>query len=111
MEIKNFDINGLYLIKPKIYYDNRGYFLESYNKKRYEKELNTEIFVQDDHSFSNKDVLRGLHLQTSNPQAQLLYLVTGKIFFVVVDFRPKSKTFLNNIFIKKIIIKFICHQA
>jgi len=96
MKIENFYIEGFYLIKPKIYNDNRGYFFESYNKERYEDLINSESFVQDDHSFSNKNVLRGIHFQTHNPQAQLLYLVTGKIFFSLVDFRPNSKTFLNH---------------
>ena len=97
MEIKSFSIQGLYLIKPDIFCDERGYFFESYNKQRYEKEIDTKSFVQDDHSFSRKNVLRGIHFQTHNPQAQLLYLVTGKIFFVIVDFRPNSKTFLQHL--------------
>ena len=97
MEIKSFSIQGLYLIKPNIFCDERGYFFESYNKQRYEKEIDTKSFVQDDHSFSRKNVLRGIHFQTHNPQAQLLYLVTGKIFFVIVDFRPNSETFLQHL--------------
>ncbi len=96
MKLETFNIKGLYLIKPKIFYDERGYFFESYNKLKYETQINTEVFVQDDHSYSKNNVLRGLHLQISNPQAQLLYLVTGKLYFVFVDFRPKSKTFLSH---------------
>tara|TARA_B100001250_G_scaffold355223_1_gene329610 strand:+ start:234 stop:794 length:561 start_codon:yes stop_codon:yes gene_type:complete len=96
MQVKKNEILGFYTIKPKIFSDERGYFFESYNKDRYEKILNTESFVQDDHSFSGKNVLRGIHFQTHNPQAQLLYLVTGKIFFVIVDFRINSKTFLQH---------------
>ena len=96
MLVKKNKIKGFYTIEPKIFTDERGYFFESYNKDRYENILNTESFVQDDHSFSGQNVLRGIHLQTHNPQAQLLYLVTGKVFFVIVDFRPNSKTFLEN---------------
>jgi len=97
MEIENFKIEGFYLIKPKIFNDERGYFFESYNKERYERLIKTEPLVQDDHSFSHKNVLRGIHLQTHNPQAQLLYLATGKVFFSLVDFRPQSNTFLEHI--------------
>lgn len=94
--IKNFDISGLHLIKPKIYRDNRGYFFESYNKDKYKKINNKTNFVQDDHSFSNKNVLRGIHFQYKRPQSQLLYLVSGKIFIVFVDFRINSNTFLKH---------------
>ena len=95
--IKKFNIKGLYLIKPKIYSDGRGYFFESYNKNKYKKINIKTNFVQDDHSFSKKNVLRGIHFQYKRPQAQLIYLAKGKIYLVLVDFRPKSKTFLNNI--------------
>tara|TARA_B110000438_G_C15745456_1_gene620509 strand:+ start:824 stop:1384 length:561 start_codon:yes stop_codon:yes gene_type:complete len=97
MKIENFSISGFKIIKPEIYDDNRGYFLESYNKKRYQEIIGNEDFVQDDHSFSNKNVLRGIHFQITNPQEQLIYLASGKVFFVVVDFRPNSKTFLNHL--------------
>ena len=97
MKIESFPIKGLYIIKPNIFHDERGYFFESYNKNRYKEEIGTESFVQDDHSFSRKNVLRGIHLQTHNPQAQLLYLASGKVFFSLVDFRPRSKTFLEHI--------------
>ena len=96
MVVNKYRIKGFYTIEPSIFSDKRGYFLESYNKERYEKEINAEDFVQDDHSFSGKNVLRGIHLQTHNPQAQLLYLVNGKIFFVIVDFRPNSNSFLEH---------------
>ena len=97
MKIESLPIEALYIIKPNIFYDERGYFFESYNKSRYEKEIGTESFVQDDHSFSKKNVLRGIHLQTHNPQAQLIYLATGNIYISLVDFRPKSSTFLEHI--------------
>lgn len=97
MKIKKFKIQGLYMIKPQIFRDNRGYFFESFNKEKYIKILGKLRFVQDDHSFSNKGVLRGIHFQYKRPQAQLYYLASGKIFLVLVDFRPNSPTFLKHI--------------
>ena len=94
MKIFKFKIKGLLKIKPDIYKDNRGYFFESYHSIKYNKFIKDK-FVQDDHSYSRKNVLRGIHFQYKNPQSQLFYLVTGKIFLVTVDFRPKSKTFLQ----------------
>ena len=96
MDIYNTPIPGLKVIEPKIYYDNRGYFLETYNDQRYKKLLGNMSPVQDDHAFSIKNVLRGIHFQITNPQEQLMYLASGKIFFVAVDFRPDSPTFLNH---------------
>ena len=75
-------INNLKIIKPKIYRDNRGYFFEIFNLKKYKKIISDNRFVQDDHSFSKKNVLRGIHFQHKKPQNQLLYLVEGKIFIV-----------------------------
>ncbi len=97
MEIENTLIEGLKIIKPNMFLDERGYFFESYNDHRYKKMLKNESMIQDDHAFSKKNVLRGIHFQTSNPQEQLLYLAKGKIFYIAVDFRPKSKTFLQHI--------------
>ena len=95
MKVTKYTIKGLLKFRPIIYRDNRGYFFESYNYDRYKRYIK-EKFVQDDHSYSKKNVLRGIHFQHKKPQGQLFYLITGKIFLVVVDFRPKSKTFLKN---------------
>tara|TARA_Y100001970_G_scaffold149443_1_gene183374 strand:+ start:15457 stop:16017 length:561 start_codon:yes stop_codon:yes gene_type:complete len=95
MKLVKYKIQGLYKIKPKIYYDNRGYFFESYNSNKFNNSLIKDKFVQDNHSFSKKNVLRGIHFQYKNPQSQLFYLASGKIYLVVVDFRPNSKTFLK----------------
>ena len=95
INIKKFKIKDLLLLKPKIYKDDRGFFFESYNKKKYQKLIKINKFLQDDHSYSKKNVLRGIHFQYKRPQAQLLYLVTGKLFMVFVDFRPNSNTFLK----------------
>jgi len=96
MEIYNTPIPELKLIEPQIYYDDRGYFLETYNDRGYKKVLGNESPLQDDHAFSIKNVLRGIHFQITNPQEQLLYLASGEIFFVAVDFRPDSPTFLQH---------------
>ena len=93
MIILDTKIRDLKIIKPKIFKDNRGYFFESYNSSAYKKITKKNIFVQDDHSFSKKNVLRGIHFQTHKPQDQLLYLVEGKIFICFIDLRPRSKTF------------------
>ena len=93
MKVLDTKINNLKIIKPKIYRDKRGYFFESFNLKKYKKIMPDNHFVQDDHSFSKKNVLRGIHFQHKKPQNQLLYLVEGKIFIVFVDLRPKSKSF------------------
>ena len=93
MKILNTKIRDLKIIKPKIFKDKRGYFFESYNSNSYKKIIKNNRFIQDDHSFSKKNVLRGIHFQIKKPQNQLLYLVEGKIFLCFVDLRPKSKTF------------------
>ena len=93
MKVLNTTINGLKIIKPKIFRDKRGYFFESFNVKKYKNMILDNHFVQDDHSFSKKNVLRGIHFQHKKPQNQLLYLVEGKIFIVFIDLRPRSKSF------------------
>ena len=93
MKVSNTIINGLKIIKPKIFRDKRGYFFESFNVKKYKNMILDNHFVQDDHSFSKKNVLRGIHFQHKKPQNQLLYLVEGKIFIVFIDLRPRSKSF------------------
>ena len=93
VKVLNTIINGLKIIKPKIFRDKRGYFFESFNVKKYKNMILDNHFVQDDHSFSKKNVLRGIHFQHKKPQNQLLYLVEGKIFIVFIDLRPKSKSF------------------
>ena len=92
MEIEKVELLGPLLIKPKIFKDNRGFFKESYNKKVYEK-VGLSEFVQDNHSFSCKNTLRGMHFQKSPGQDKLVYAVYGKILDVIVDIRKDSKTF------------------
>jgi len=81
----------LILITPSVYEDERGFFLESFQKQRYKKLGIDCEFVQDNHSFSNKSVLRGMHFQKG--QAKLVYCPVGQIFDVAVDLRPTSPDF------------------
>jgi len=93
--VETFDIEGLMLITPKVFGDNRGFFKETYSKKDFAGELGVEIdFVQDNFSHSGKDILRGLHWQTE-PYAQdkLVRVARGKLIDVAVDIRKDSPTF------------------
>ncbi|MBR2134712.1 MAG: dTDP-4-dehydrorhamnose 3,5-epimerase [Bacteroidales bacterium] len=95
MEIIKTDIEGVLIIKPRIFGDERGYFFESYNLKEL-KELAPQIpeFVQDNQSYSTYGVLRGLHFQKAPyAQAKLLRVVSGKVLDVAVDLRQGSPTF------------------
>ena len=92
---KNEEIKDLFLLRPTLHNDSRGYFYESWNQKKFQELTETkEIFVQDNHSFSKKGVLRGLHFQTNPfPQGKLVRCTEGEIFDVAVDIRTNSKTF------------------
>jgi dTDP-4-dehydrorhamnose 3,5-epimerase len=93
MNIITTSIEGILVIEPKTYEDLRGYFMETYNQRKYfESGINT-IFVQDNLSYSLKDTVRGLHFQIRHPQAKLVQVVSGEIFDVAVDLRPGSSTF------------------
>lgn len=94
MQIIDTKIADVKIIQPKIFGDARGFFLETFEKKRYQELLNIDLdFVQDNHSRSTKGVLRGLHFQTQNPQGKLVRVVRGEVFDVAVDIRPESPTF------------------
>jgi dTDP-4-dehydrorhamnose 3,5-epimerase len=86
---------GCFVIKPKIFGDDRGLFYESFNKRRLEDALGIELnFVQDNLSISNKNVIRGLHFQEGDAaQAKLVQVLAGKVLDVVVDLRKESTTF------------------
>jgi dTDP-4-dehydrorhamnose 3,5-epimerase len=87
-------IPDVLLIEPKVFGDERGFFLESYNRQRFNETLDKDItFVQDNHSLSSKGVLRGLHYQIQNAQGKLIRVVSGEIFDVAVDIRSGSPTF------------------
>ena len=86
-------IEGLYIIEPSVFGDNRGYFMETYNKKDMEEQGLNMNFVQDNQSMSVKGVLRGLHFQKEFPQGKLVRVIKGKVFDVAVDLRAGSKTY------------------
>ncbi len=86
-------IKDLYVIEPKVFGDERGFFMETYNKKEFYDAGLTMEFVQDNHSKSKKGVLRGLHFQIKNPQGKLVRVVKGEVFDVAVDLRKDSKTY------------------
>lgn len=86
-------IEGLYIIEPAVHGDDRGYFMETYNKRDLEEAGLNMNFVQDNQSMSTKGVLRGLHFQKQFPQGKLVRVIKGKVFDVAVDLRKDSKTY------------------
>jgi dTDP-4-dehydrorhamnose 3,5-epimerase len=92
-------LEGCFIIESKIIQDERGYFMESFNEKNFQKGVNQMVhFVQDNQSFSTKGVLRGLHYQTGiHAQAKLVRVLQGKVLDVAVDVRPYSATFGQHI--------------
>lgn len=93
-EFQNLDIPDVILVKPQVFGDNRGFFLESYQKSTFEQNGIDVEFSQDNHSKSKKGVLRGLHYQKPpKAQAKLVRCTNGQIFDVAVDIRKNSKTF------------------
>jgi dTDP-4-dehydrorhamnose 3,5-epimerase len=92
-DFKSCEIEGLWEIQPKVFGDNRGYFLEIYSKEDFFDAGLTMEFVQDNQSASKGGVLRGLHFQTLHPQGKLVSVLEGKVFDVAVDLRCDSETF------------------
>lgn len=93
MNITATPLDGLLIVEPQCFQDQRGYFLETYEEARYRQAGIQETFVQDNHSRSAGGVLRGLHFQVRRPQAQLVTVMRGEVFDVCVDLRPGSATF------------------
>lgn len=94
MKIMPLAIPDVLLLEPRVLEDSRGFFLESYNQRNFENFLGQEIrFVQDNHSCSQRGVLRGLHYQITQAQGKLIRVIAGKIFDVAVDLRRSSPTF------------------
>ncbi len=92
MEFIPANIAGVYLIKPDIFRDSRGFFTETFHQEKY----NTAVpydFVQDNMSFSRRGTVRGLHYQLQQPQGKLIFVLSGEIFDVVIDIRRGSPTF------------------
>ncbi|WP_400075791.1 dTDP-4-dehydrorhamnose 3,5-epimerase [Winogradskyella sp. R77965] len=98
MIIKETKLKGCFIIKPQVFKDKRGYFVESYNQKKFNEALGLDInFVQDNESQSSKGVLRGLHYQLGkHAQAKLARVIKGRVLDVVVDLRPNSETFKDS---------------
>ena len=94
MKVTSLAIPEVVLIEPKVFGDERGFFFESFNQARFEEAISRKIdFVQDNHSRSVKNVLRGLHYQIQQPQGKLVRVVQGEVFDVAVDLRKNSPTF------------------
>lgn len=93
MNVIETELPGVLIIEPKIFGDSRGYFLETYQKKRYVEAGIDYEFVQDNRSRSQKGVLRGLHFQVNRPQGKLVSVTRGEVFDVAVDINPDSETF------------------
>ncbi|QSZ27774.1 dTDP-4-dehydrorhamnose 3,5-epimerase [Aceticella autotrophica] len=87
------EIDGVYIIEPEVFKDNRGYFMETYNYNDFKEAGLDMVFVQDNQSKSKKGVLRGLHFQKQHPQGKLVRVIKGEVFDVAVDIRKDSKTF------------------
>ena len=87
-------IADVLLLEPRVFGDERGFFLESYNEKVFAQATGLQVqFVQDNHSRWQRHVLRGMHFQSENPQGKLVRVVAGAVFDVVVDIRPDSPTY------------------
>ena len=93
MKVVQAELPGVLLIEPDVFRDTRGFFLESYNQRKY-RELGIDAeFVQDNHSRSGRDTIRGLHAQHHHPQGKLVRVIEGSIFDVVVDIRRGSSSY------------------
>jgi dTDP-4-dehydrorhamnose 3,5-epimerase len=94
MKVTRLDIPDVCLIEPQVFGDNRGFFFESFNQRQFNEAIGREVtFVQDNHSRSTKNVLRGLHYQIIRPQGKLVRVVQGTVFDVAVDIRKSSPSF------------------
>ena len=94
MSVVRTDLPDVLVFEPKVFPDRRGHFLESYNRQRFNEATGLEVqFVQDNQSFSVRNVLRGLHYQIRQPQGKLVQVLLGEIYDVVVDLRRRSATF------------------
>jgi dTDP-4-dehydrorhamnose 3,5-epimerase len=93
MKVTKSKLSGVLTIEPKVFGDERGYFMETWQQQRYVEAGIKEQFVQSNVSKSQKGVLRGLHFQNPNPQGKLVYVLEGEVFDVAVDIRRGSPTF------------------
>ena len=94
MEYRELTLPGVFLLTPKVFGDDRGFFMETWRESEFSARIGTSVrFVQDNHSRSVRGVLRGLHYQVRQPQGKLVRCVRGKIFDVAVDLRRNAPTF------------------
>jgi dTDP-4-dehydrorhamnose 3,5-epimerase len=93
MQFTETELPGVVLVEPRVSRDDRGFFLETYHREKYHEGGITAPFVQDNHSRSTRNTLRGLHAQQPNPQGKLVRCVAGEIWDVAVDIRRDSPTF------------------
>lgn len=93
IKVQTTSIEGLVVLEPTVFGDDRGYFLESYNVSDFQEVGIDANFVQDNESKSKRGVLRGLHFQTNNPQGKLIRVIEGEVFDVAVDLRKDSSTY------------------
>ena len=93
MKLIDTELEGVVILEPDVFGDHRGYFMESYNRKRYETVGIMNEFVQDNVSLSNQGTLRGLHYQLNRPQAKLVQVLKGEVYDVAVDVRVGSPSF------------------
>ncbi len=94
MRVIHTSIPDVIVLEPKVFFDERGFFMESYNSVAFEEAVGQKWdFVQDNHSRSTKHVLRGLHYQVENPQGKLVRVVKGAVYDVAVDIRKSSPTY------------------
>jgi len=92
-KFKKTNLEDVYVIEPEVFGDQRGFFMETYNKEEFKKHGINVDFVQDNHSKSKKGVLRGLHFQKKCPQGKLVRVIKGGVYDVAIDLRKSSKTF------------------
>jgi len=94
MQVVSTELPGVLLLEPKVFGDDRGFFFESYNRRAFHKATGVDVeFVQDNHSRSKKNVLRGLHYQVRHAQGKLVRAASGEVWDVAVDLRRSSPTF------------------
>jgi dTDP-4-dehydrorhamnose 3,5-epimerase len=93
LEFEQTSLPGVILVKPVVFQDPRGFFMETFHHKKYDEAGINGVFVQDNFSRSQKNTLRGLHYQLRHAQAKLIYVLKGEIFDVVVDIRKGSPVF------------------
>lgn len=93
MRVSSVFIQGILILEPRVFADERGFFFESYNQRIFAEHGIESEFVQDNHSLSRRGTLRGIHYQVRNSQTKLVRVVSGEIFDVAVDLRRSSPTF------------------